>query len=149
MLLSALTKIVFRNATFSTYQNGRQRRTILICMSLFMYQYKNYIPVRNNFIHSQSKFEDQLHTTLLHTYICVCQQVYIFQCCFVQLTGICLQTSNTVCQPAKYLDDIQSVQFLHKFNWVFHSKVFKYFTVDLLLVDCWYARHMKIFFTNF
>ena len=33
----------FRNATFSTYRNRTQRRTILICMSLFMYQYKNYI----------------------------------------------------------------------------------------------------------
>jgi len=119
--------------------------------------------LRNNFIQSQSEFKDQLHTNSLHacahthTHIhkhicvraCVCQQVYIFQCCFVQLTCICWQTSNTICQPGKYLDDIQSAQFLHKFIGMFLSKVFKYFTADLLLFDCWYAQHTNIFFTNF
>ena len=142
------------------------RRTVYVIHYSYINIKITYM-LRNNFIHSQSEFEDQLHTTLLHTHththtyihvcvcvcVCVCacarvcQQVNIFHCYFVQINCICWQTSNTFCQPVKYFDPIKVSSSYT--NSLACSKVLKYFTADLLLFDYRYTRHMKIFFTNF
>ena len=130
MLLSALTEIEHKEEQF-----------LYVCHYSCINIKITYM-LRNN--------STQPHYTHTHIYMCVrvCQQVYIFQCYFVQLTCTSWQTSNTICKPVKYRDDIPSVHFLHKFIGLFHSKVFKYFTADFLLLACWYAQNVKISFTN-
>lgn len=69
MLLSALTEIEHKEEQFLYVCNYS-------CINI-----KITYMLRNNFIHSQSEFEDQLHTTSLHThiyiYVCVSAGVHI------------------------------------------------------------------------